>query len=73
MKVDMSPQAVTSRLKLLDQLWELSVKLVAAKRHDEQKTKNSETELLSERSLAEDWNKPQEDEAWQHLSKLPSR
>jgi hypothetical protein len=73
MKVDMSPQAVTSRLKLLDQLWELSVKLMAAKRHDEQKTRNSETELLSERSLAEDWNKPQEDEAWQHLSKLPSR
>lgn len=31
-KVDMSPQAVTQRLKLLDQLWALSVKLMQAKR-----------------------------------------
>jgi len=31
-KVDMSPQAVTQRLKLLDQLWALSVKLMRAKR-----------------------------------------
>jgi hypothetical protein len=28
----MSPQAVTQRLKLLDQLWALSVKLMRAKR-----------------------------------------
>jgi hypothetical protein len=28
----MSPQAVTQRLKLLDQLWALSVKLMQAKR-----------------------------------------
>ena len=28
MKVDMSPQAVTARLKLIDQLWELTVKLL---------------------------------------------
>ena len=27
----------------------------------------SETALLSERSLAEDWNKPEEEAAWQHL------
>jgi len=25
------------------------------------------TELASEKSLAEDWNKPEEDEAWTHL------
>jgi hypothetical protein len=31
MKVDMSPQAVTQRLKVLDQLWALSVKLLQAK------------------------------------------
>lgn len=31
MKVDMSPQAVTQRLKLLDQLWELTVKLIKAR------------------------------------------
>ena len=27
----------------------------------------TETALLSEASLAEDWNKPEEDEAWSHL------
>ncbi|MBV9241243.1 MAG: hypothetical protein JO314_04470 [Acidobacteria bacterium] len=27
----------------------------------------SETVLLSERSLAEDWNRPEEDEAWSYL------
>jgi hypothetical protein len=26
-----------------------------------------ETALLSEASLAEDWNRPEEDEAWNHL------
>jgi hypothetical protein len=31
MKVDMSPQAVTARLKLLNQLWELTVKLMHVK------------------------------------------
>ncbi len=28
MKVDMSPKAVTERLKLMDELWLLSVKLM---------------------------------------------
>jgi hypothetical protein len=27
----------------------------------------SETALLSERALGEDWNRPEEDEAWSHL------
>jgi hypothetical protein len=27
----------------------------------------SETALLSEAALAEDWNRPEEDEAWAHL------
>ena len=27
----------------------------------------SETALLSEQSLAEDWNRPEEDAAWSHL------
>jgi hypothetical protein len=27
----------------------------------------SETALLSENALAEDWNRPEEDEAWAHL------
>ena len=26
-----------------------------------------ETALLSERALAEDWNRPEEEEAWSHL------
>jgi len=72
MKVDMSPQAVTARLKLLDQLWELSVNLMRA-RPAEEPIDNSETALLSERSLAEDWNTPEENKAWRHLTDLPSR
>ena len=28
--------------------------------------------LMSEESLAKDWNRPEEDEAWSHLSHLPS-
>jgi len=72
MKVDMSPQAVTARLKLLDQLWELSVNLMRA-RPAEKPIDNSETALLSERSLAEDWNTPEENKAWRHLADLPSR
>ncbi|HJW87138.1 MAG TPA: hypothetical protein VJ440_10935 [Candidatus Brocadiaceae bacterium] len=31
----------------------------------------NEEALLSEASLAEDWNRPEEDEAWQHLQKAP--
>ena len=27
----------------------------------------SETALLSEKSLEQDWNRPEEDEAWSHL------
>lgn len=34
---------------------------------DEPAAKISETALLSEQSLAEDWNRPEEDEAWAHL------
>jgi hypothetical protein len=30
-----------------------------------------ETALLSERALAEDWNRPDEDAAWQHLQPTP--
>lgn len=32
----------------------------------------AETALLSEQSLAEDWNRPEEDEAWSHLQQLGS-
>ncbi len=30
-----------------------------------------ETALLSEQALAEDWNRPEEDEAWSHLQSQP--
>ena len=30
----------------------------------------SETALLSEAALSEDWNRPEEDEAWKHLQKV---
>jgi hypothetical protein len=39
---------------------------------EDPKVEISETALLSEGALAEDWNKPEEDEAWQHLAELPS-
>jgi len=29
----------------------------------------NEEALLTEKALAEDWNRPEEDEAWQHLQK----
>ncbi|MDP6452415.1 MAG: hypothetical protein QF898_03810 [SAR202 cluster bacterium] len=32
----------------------------------------SETALLSEKSLAEDWNRPEEDEAWSYLQQEQS-
>jgi predicted DNA-binding antitoxin AbrB/MazE fold protein len=32
----------------------------------------AETALLSEAALAEDWNKPEEDEAWSYLKRATS-
>lgn len=34
---------------------------------DEPAETSNETALLSEAALAEDWNRPEEDAAWQHL------
>ncbi|MBN2208855.1 MAG: hypothetical protein JW759_06140 [Candidatus Coatesbacteria bacterium] len=31
----------------------------------------SETALLSEQALAQDWDRPEEDEAWSHLQQVP--
>ncbi len=61
MKIDMSPEGVTGRLKMMEQLWELSVSLMNAK-------EVSETAILSEKSLEKDWNK--EDEVWKDLENL---
>jgi hypothetical protein len=65
MSVDMSAEAVTQRLKTLDELWELSVALMRAK------PTNCETAFLSERSLG--WNSPEEDRARQHLTELTDK
>ena len=49
------------------------VKVPAARRalvmilDDEPTPSIHETALLSERALAEDWNRPEEDAAWSHL------
>ena len=37
---------------------------------DEAPSNQSETALLSELSLAQDWNRPEEDAAWSHLHEL---
>ena len=50
-----------------------AVKLPEARRalvtilDEEPASEISETALLSERALAEDWRRPEEDEAWSHL------
>ncbi|MCA1601328.1 MAG: hypothetical protein LC776_06685 [Acidobacteria bacterium] len=54
-----------------------SVRLPEARRalvtilEEEPATEVSETALLSEQALAEDWNRPEEDEAWSHLQQVP--
>ena len=39
---------------------------------EEPKAEILEIALLSEKSLAENWNTKEEDEAWQYLNELPS-
>ena len=38
---------------------------------DEPTAGASETALLSERALAEDWSRPEEERAWSHLQRAP--
>jgi len=64
MKIDMSSEAITNRLKTMEQLWELSVNLMKAQ-------EISETAVLSEKSLEKDWNNLREDKKWQHLADIP--
>ena len=35
-------------------------------------SETSETALLSEAALAQDWNRPEKDVAWSHLQQVPS-
>jgi hypothetical protein len=56
------------RVRLLE-----DIRLPAARRafvmvlEDEAPMSHSETALLSQEALAEDWNRPEEDAAWAHL------
>ena len=61
----MSSEAVTNRLKIMEQLWELSVNLMKAQ-------EISETALVSEKSLEKDWNNSREDKVWKQLAEIPS-
>lgn len=72
MKIDMSPEAITNRLKTMEQLWELSISLSKAEPLESNVDKDSDTALLSEKSLKEDWDNSQEDNTWQHSDKLPT-
>lgn len=61
MKVDMSPEAITNRLKMMEQLWELSINLMQSK-------EVCETALMSKKSLEKDWKT--ENEVWNELESL---
>ena len=39
---------------------------------EEPSESNASSALLSEAVLARDWERPEEDEAWSHLDRLPS-
>lgn len=48
MKIDMSPEAITNRLKTMEQLWELSISLMNAEPLESSKKENSASILLKE-------------------------
>ena len=58
MKVDMSPKAVTERLKTLDELWLLSVKLMNSKKIIVEKdTKNELSDNARDSRIAREENR----------------
>lgn len=61
-KIDMSPEAVTNRLKMMEQLWELSINLMNAKPIENKsltvnsvdaKTLGKESDLLKNNNLTQ--------------------
>ena len=52
MKVDMSPEAVKGRLKLVGRLWRLSVSLREAKRKTDARKKNENASKTHDREIA---------------------
>jgi hypothetical protein len=58
-------------VRLLEQVRPGGVRRALVTILDERPTdRPSETALLSEAALAEDWNRPEEDDAWKHLQKV---
>jgi hypothetical protein len=59
-------------VRLLEPLRPGSIRRALVTILDERPTgRPSEAALLSEAALAEDWNRPEEDEAWKHLQQVP--
>lgn len=58
MEVDMSPEAVTQRLRLMDELWELSIKLMNSKRVESPINKGDEREPAYEKTTDQDHSQP---------------
>jgi len=55
------------RLRLSEDVDLTDVKRVLVTFLDDETDRGTENTLLSETALAEDWNRPEEDEAWKHL------
>ncbi len=55
------------RLRLLEQVDLPHARRVLVIFLDDESEGAGETALLSEHALAKDWERPEEDEAWQHL------
>jgi len=67
MRVDMSAAAVTARLQILDELWELCVELMLAK------PQKREAGGSSGRSLSENSDTPDEVRAWKGLAEFSAK
>ena len=51
MKVDMSPKAVTQRLRILDELWLLSMKLINSKTISKTRQRRSGEQNMAESKM----------------------
>ena len=51
MKIDMSPQAVTNRMEMLDQLWELAVTLKTSDIANSRRVEDLETTYKKEKDV----------------------
>ena len=65
MELDMSPEAITNRLKIMEQLWELSVNLMQAR-------EISETNTRAEKPLEKKRNTLREQTAQKIMTVTPT-